>query len=135
MNTAHGVTPTTSRTSVGRDSRQQAPETHDRIPTAEDVDAAAVTADNVNNVNVVNAVSKKKAVDTTEAATAGGATMTPIAVDQLSHSSREIPLGEATFLGLSHILIPVSTMELFFRHFDIKMIRTAYILLSQMGAL
>ena len=64
VKTAHGVTPTTSRTSVGRDSRQQAPETRDRIPTAEDVDAAAVTADNVNNVNVVNAVSKEKAVDT-----------------------------------------------------------------------
>ena len=115
VKTAHGVTPT-SRTSVGRDSRKQAPETGDPIPTAEDVDAAAVTADNVNNVNVVNAVIKEKAVDTAgaAAATAGGATMTPTAVDQLSHSSREVPLGEAALLGLSHCLIPVSTMELFF---------------------
>ena len=56
MKTAHGVTPTTSRTSVGWDSRQQAPETRDRLPMAEDVDAAAVTADNGNDVN---AVSKK----------------------------------------------------------------------------
>ena len=105
MKTAHGVTPTTSRTSVGRDSRQQAPETRDRITTAENVDAAAVTADNVNNVNVVNAVSKKKAVDTAgaAAATVGGATMTPTAVHQLSHSSREVPPGEAALLGLSHV--------------------------------
>ena len=90
--------------------------TADRIPTAEDVDAAAVTADNVNNVNVVNAVSKKKAVDTAgaAAATVGGATMTPTAVDQVSHSSREVASGEAALLGLSHVLIPVSKMELFF---------------------
>ena len=41
--------------------------------------------------------------------------MTPTAVDQLSHSSREVPPGEAALLGLSHVLIPVSTMELFSR--------------------
>ena len=44
--------------------------------------------------------------------------MTPTAVDQLSHSFRDVPPDEAALLGLSRVLIPVSTMELFFRRFD-----------------
>ena len=44
--------------------------------------------------------------------------MTLIADDLLCHSSREVTLGEANLLGFSHILITVSTMELFFRRFD-----------------
>ena len=59
----------------------------------------------------------KLSVDSTVAA--GGATETPTTTNVLqSHSSREVPLGEASLLGVSHILIPVSTMELFFRRFD-----------------
>ena len=105
---------------VTRWGNSQQHRSRDRISTAEDVDTAAVTADKVNHVNVVNAVSKKKAVDTAgaAAATVGGATMIPTAVHQLSDSSREVPPGEAALLGLSHVLIPVSTMELFFRRFD-----------------
>ena len=59
---------------------------------------------------------RKKIVDSavTAAAAAGGATVTQTADDLQSHSSRELPLGEASLHGVSHILIPVSTMELFF---------------------
>ena len=49
---------------------------------------------------------------------AGGATETPTTNELQSHSSREVTLGEASLLGVSHILIPVSTMELLFRRFD-----------------
>ena len=37
---------------------------------------------------------------------------------RLSLSSREVPPGEAALLGLSHVYIPVSTLDLFFRRFD-----------------
>ena len=119
VNTAHGVSPAMSRMSVGRNSRQQTPVTLDRLSTAEDIDAAAITAA---AVNVVNACSEKKAVDTAGAVTAaaGAATMIiiPTAGDRLSHSSREVPPGEADLLGLSHVLILVSTMELLFSRLD-----------------
>ena len=49
---------------------------------------------------------------------AGGTTTMPAAEDLMSHSSRDVPLGEASLLGVSHVLIPVSTMELFFRRFN-----------------
>ena len=62
---------------------------------------------------------KKTADNAATAATgAGGTTTTPAAEDLLSHSSREVPLGEVSLLGVSHVLITVSTMELFFRRFD-----------------
>ena len=52
------------------------------------------------------------------AAATGGATVTQTTDDLQSNSSREVPLGEASLFGVSHILISVSTMELFFRRFD-----------------
>ena len=84
--------------------------TLDQPTTAGDVDEAAITAP----------VSEKTAVDNATATTiaVGGATNTPTADDLLSQSSREVHPGEASLLGLSHVLIPVSTMKLFFLRFD-----------------
>ena len=87
---AHEVSPTTSR----------------------DVYEAATTA----------SANEKSAVDIASVPTiaADGATITPTPTsdDLLSESSRQVDPGEACFFGLSHIMIPVSTIELFFRRFD-----------------
>ena len=109
------LAPATTRASVGRHSSQQAPVTN-RRSTAGDVDVAAVITE------PVNAVSEEKAVNTAVAAVVAAdgvtVTVTPTADDELNHFSCEVPPGEASLIGLSHVLIPVSTMDLFFRRFD-----------------
>ena len=104
----------TSGARVGRDSSQQALVILEQPSKAGNVDEAAITA----------AVSEETAVDNAATTTiaVGGATVTPTLTANdprlLSQSSREVHPGEASLFGLSHVLIPVSTMELFFLRFD-----------------
>ena len=83
-------------------------------PTGDDDAAAVTTADTADAATAY--ADRVKTVDSTVAT--GGATETPTTNKLQSHSSREVPLGEASGLGVSHILIPVSTMELSFCRFD-----------------
>ena len=60
------------------------------VTTADTADAATTYADRVEKVD--------------SAFAAGGATETPTTNELQSHSSREVPLGEASLIGVSHIL-------------------------------
>ena len=115
---AHGVSPVSNGASDRRYSSQQAHMTSmtsfRTTPTGDDDAAAVTTADSADAATAY--VDRVEKVDS--AVAAGGATETPTTNELQSHSFREVPLGEASILGVLHILIPVSTMELLFRRFD-----------------
>ena len=118
MTLAHGVSPASNGVSDKRYSSQQAPMTSmtsfRATPTGDDDVATDTTADTADAATAY--ADRVEKVD--GAVDAGSTTDTPTTNELQSHSSREVPLGEASLLGVSHILIPVSTMELLFRRFD-----------------
>ena len=69
-------------------------------------------AGNDDDAAVIEKTTVDNAADTT--IVVDGATVTPTADDQLSQPSRKVHPGEASLFGLSHVLIPVSMMKLFF---------------------
>ena len=83
-------------------------------PTGDDDAAAVTTADTADAATAY--ADRVETVDS--AVAAGGVTETPPTNELQSHSFRDVPLGEASLLGVSHLLIPVSTMKLLFRRFD-----------------